>query len=808
MHETITRKRHEPALARYGNKRDFKATPEPAPAAPSPRNTGRAFVVHKHAARRLHFDLRLELDGVLKSWAVPKGPSLSPNDKRLAVEVEDHPLEYRNFQGIIPAGQYGAGSVEIWDAGEWKPDGEPHESLQKGTLKFHLNGKRLHGAWTLVRMKKRAHETSDNWLLIKERDSYAGPSAAIDAVETNGIKAPMPKSVSPQLAVKVAKVPHGENWIYEMKYDGYRIISFRQGTTVTLISRNGKDWTNRFGRIAAAVAALAAHEVVLDGEICYVKENGATSFQDLQDSIAHDSASRIFYFVFDILYKDGYDLRTLPLGKRKEILRNLLSDSTGSVRYADHVSEGSADHEAAGNSFLRNSCRMGLEGVVAKNRTAHYHSAREPEWQKIKCTLRQEMVIGGFTRPRGSRNGFGALLLGFWDAAHALRYAGKTGTGFTEASLKEIHAKLQARVSGVCPFTPKIRQQGAIWVRPDLVCEVQFAQITKDGRLRQAAFLGLREDKEAGSVTREQPEESGPAENRGRGAARVSGIAISHPSKIMEPHSRVTKLELARYLEAVSPEILRFAGNRLLSLVRCPDGSGQTCFFQKHRTKGVFSAVNVVSDGGEEFMYVSSREGLVELAQFDVMEIHGWGSRADAIESPDQIILDLDPGPGLPWKTIAGCARTVRDVVAEFGITSFVKTTGGKGLHVVVPVLPENDWAIVKNIAHAFALELAKRDPDRFTATISKAARGGKVFVDYLRNGRGATAIVPYSPRRRDGATVSMPVSWNDLESVHPSDFTVHSAASYLAKRAHDPWASFERSRKSLPLLKQSLGAK
>jgi len=807
MPETTTRKPREPRLARYKEKRDFKATPEPAGAAL--RKQGRAFVVHKHVARRLHFDLRLELDGVLKSWAVPKGPSLSPSDKRLAVEVEDHPLEYRHFQGIIPAGQYGAGSVEIWDAGEWEPIGEPHESLQKGTLKFHLNGNRLHGAWTLVRMKKRMRDKSNNWLLIKERDAYAGPPAAkssADAPETNGRRSPMPESVSPQLAVKVARVPQGENWIYEMKYDGYRIISFRKGKKVTLISRNGKDWTVRFGPIAAAVAALPAEESILDGEICYVKEDGVTSFQDLQDSIRSGSSSRIIYFVFDILYKNGYDLRTIPLRKRKEVLRELLGDSKGTVRYADHVESGARDRDAVGNAFLRNSCRMGLEGVVAKNGNARYHSARDEEWQKIKCTLRQEMVIGGFTRPRGSRAGFGALLLGFRDdATHKLRYAGKTGTGFSQASLKEISAKLFARVSRESPFTTGIPECRATWVIPDLVCEVQFAEITKDGRLRQASFLGLREDKEAHEVTREQPEATGPGEKQDRGRVEVSGIVISHPSKVMEPHSRVTKLELARYLEAVSPELLRFSGARLLSLVRCPDGSEKTCFFQKHRTKGVFSAVKVFVDAGEEFIYVSSTQGLVELAQFDVMEIHGWGSRVNALEFPDQIILDLDPGEGLPWKTIAGCARTVRDVVAEFGMKAFVKTTGGKGLHVVIPILPQNDWATVKNIAHAFALELAKRDPEHFTATISKSVRSGKVFVDYLRNGRGATAIVPYSPRRRDGATVSMPVSWDDLESVHPSDFTVHSAVGYLKKRAGDPWEQFERSRKSLPRRKATL---
>ena len=802
---------------RYKDKRDFTITPEPQ--GTSVHNTQRAFVVHKHAARRLHYDLRLQLDGVLKSWAVPKGPSTSPLDKRLAVEVEDHPLEYRTFEGVIPPGQYGAGRVDIWDNGEWEPIGDPRKSLRDGLLKFYLRGTKLIGQWTLVRMKKKKPTDKENWLLIKERDPVKVPVAEktfksdrqkkeVLTSKSEGVAARMPTDISPQLAQKTDTVPEGENWLYEIKYDGYRIIAYRNKKEVRLLSRNAKDWTKTFPAIANAILTLPVETAIFDGEICIVEKNGVTSFQDLQNSLSFGNIKNLplVYFAFDMLYKNGYDLRNLPLIKRKTILRQSLENSDGVIRFADQIEAKEAKDATIGSTCFETACSMGLEGIIAKDGTAPYTSGRKPLWQKIKCGHRQEMVIGGFTKPQGSRTGFGALLLGYHDGAtHELVYAGKTGTGFTDASLGKIHAQLLALVVKKSPFAQPVGERGVTWVRPELVCEVAFAQWTDEGKLRHASFLGLRKDKNAADIVKEESlnTEEKQTEKPAKGTAVVGGVTISHSSKVLERFSRMTKFDLAHYMNDLSDDLLRFAANRPLALVRCPEGTGKTCFFQKHKTKGVPpSEIKSITDSDEELLYIASKAGFIELAQFNVIEIHSWCSQIETIEFPDEIVLDLDPPPGMLWKTIVQSARVVRDLLEEFELVSFVKTTGGNGLHVVVPLLPQSSWDTVQNVTHAISLELQKRDPKRFTTNLSKAARGGKIFVDYLRNVRGATAIAPYSPRIRKNATVAMPVAWDDLDVITTLDFTVRSVPGLIKRRGagDDPWRSFEQSRKTLPL--------
>jgi bifunctional non-homologous end joining protein LigD len=863
-------------LATYAAKRDFAMTSEPP--ARVGKGEGHSFVVQKHAARRLHYDFRLELDGVLKSWAVPKGPSLSSGEKRLAVEVEDHPIDYRDFEGTIPKGEYGGGEVIVWDRGRWAPVGDPHEGLRKGHLRFVLEGEKLGGGFSLVRLKGRDREKRTNWLLLKSHDEYEkegkeaeiterAPSSVLTGrtlkelasastppppgmkdrkgrlrAATKKKTTTSPKAVlaqfEPQLATLVDRVPEAAGWLFEMKFDGYRALAIVDQGDVRLVSRNGLDWGDRFTAIAEALRHIRVKNAVLDGEICFLDDDGKTSFQRLQNALSEKDQSCLAYIVFDILYRDGEDLRERPLLERKKILATILAGERLPLKLSEHV-------EDSGTTIYEEACRMDLEGVMAKRADAPYRSGRTRTWLKIKCGKRQEFVIIGYTAPKGSRTGLGALVLAVREQRKkgALRFAGKVGTGFSAKSIASIHRKLErlARATPPVPDAPRMRD--VTWVEPEVVCEVRFTEWTNDGALRHPAFLGLREDKPATEVVRER-EEHVPTRKIARTAARLSqraqpapmpkaarkpsrarpdapkkertprapsrtrpeaepvvvrGVTITHADREVDEASGVTKGELARYYGAVADAILVYAKSRPLALVRCPSGQGKKCFFQKHAMPGMGDLIRRATVGEHEVIYISKAAGILELAQFGVIELHGWGSRLPAADKPNWIVLDLDPDEALPYGRVVEAALEAREVLRSIGLASWVKTTGGKGLHVVAPVRPRHGWDVVKRLARAVAEDFVRRSPDAFTATPSKAARRGKIFVDHLRNGEGATAVLPYSARARENVTVAMPIAWEDLRRVHPKDFTVRTAPGLVARRRRDPWALLLETKQSLP---------
>jgi bifunctional non-homologous end joining protein LigD len=838
-------------LAAYATKRDFSVTPEPRAGVAA--DEGHAFVVQKHAARRLHYDFRLELDGVLKSWAVPRGPSLSPSDKRLAVEVEDHPVDYRDFEGTIPKGQYGGGEVIVWDRGVWTPVGDPHEGLRKGHLRFVLAGEKLAGEFSLVRMKTRDREKRTSWLLLKSRDEHVREGDEAEITErapgsvltgrtiedvAAGVKAgekkAQPRKVGatkspdfaqkpqrsaktakkmslrslrssrfePQLATLVDQVPAGAGWLFEMKLDGYRALAVVEGGEVRLTSRKGQDWSERFSVIAEALRHLRVKDAVLDGEVCLLDDEGRTSFQGLQNALSAKDQSRLAYIVFDLLYRDGEDLRGRPLVERKEILATLLAGERLPLRLSEHLAgDGEAIHAQA--------CRLGVEGIMAKRADAPYASGRTRSWLKIKCGARQELVILGFTAPRGARSGLGALVLGVRGPTGrgALRYVGKVGTGFTAESLADLQRRLQplARATPPVPDAPRVR--GVTWVEPELVCEVGFTEWTQDGALRHPTFMGLREDKPAADVVRER-EEHVSTPKVVRAAARKAGapgpvmvrkVTITHADRVVDEASGVTKGDLARYYDAVAGLLLPYAKRRPLAIVRCPGGKDQKCFFQKHVMPGMGEAILSAQVGDQGVLYVSSAKGILELAQFGAVELHGWGSHLPAADRPDWIVLDLDPDEALPWGRVVEAALEAREVLRSIGLASWVKTTGGKGLHVVAPFRPKHGWDVVKRFAHVIAEDFERRAPEVFTSAASKAARPGKIFVDYLRNGEGATAVLPYSARARAQVPVALPVAWDDLRNVHPGELTVRTVPGLVARRRKDPWADFFTAEQSLP---------
>jgi bifunctional non-homologous end joining protein LigD len=870
-------------LERYNEMRDFGVTAEP-PGDVGRSRSGHSFVVQKHAARRLHYDFRLEHEGVLKSWAVPKGPSLSPKDRRLAVQTEDHPVDYRDFEGTIPEGEYGGGPVIVWDRGEWTPVGDPDEGLRKGRLEFVLEGGKLHGRFMLVRLAddgrargrggKKNGGAKTSWLLMKRTDEHvregrqaeivtAMPESVLTgrtiedvaagvpavprrsnatksrakrtkaskagatktraaegqkaprAAPARGAKVPAFSSIAPALALLVDDVPTGEAWVYELKYDGYRAIATLDGGEVRIATRSGKDWTDSFPEVAAALSHVRARNAVFDGEIAHVLEDGRTDFQHLQNALSFGDRQRLVYFVFDLLFYDGVDLRGEPLTFRKNKLRTILAGEKPPLRMGDHVT-------GNGEAFLHEACRIGLEGIIAKRADAPYRSGRGRDWLKIKCQRRQELVIAGYTLPKGSRKGLGALLLAVCEGG-AFRYAGKVGTGFTEASLAKLHRALTSRVVEEPPVVGAPPMRDAVWVRPELVCQVRFTEWTRDGVLRHPAFEGLREDKNPREVVRETSSPTATAlrgQTSDRAAKKttakkttakkttakrdekvtVAGVAISHPDRVLDPASGIRKQDLARYHEAVVDWLLPFAKKRPLMLVRCTDaitggfpqrrGRSQraSCFVQKHSGRGLLENIGRAEIEGEEVLYVTKPRDVIELAQLSTVEIHGWGSRLPRWDRPDWVVFDLDPDEGLSFARVVEAAREVKDELSRLGLESFVKTTGGKGLHVVVPLTPKHDWTLIRAFAEAIAEGLVRRAPDRYVATMSKAKRAGKIFVDWFRNGKGATAILPYSPRAREGATVALPIAWRDLGSVDPRELTVLTVPALLARRRSDPW--------------------
>jgi len=753
------------SLETYREKRHFAKTPEPRGRAS--RAKGFSFVVQKHAASRLHYDFRLELDGVLLSWAVPKGPSLDPRDKRLAMQVEDHPLEYGGFEGTIPAGEYGAGTVMVWDRGTWEPEGDPREAYARGRLTFTLHGDKLRGKWHLVRTAADASGRK-RWLLFKgadeearrgdgaiveERSESAKTGRSLDEIaageDTWQSNRDPPEGegarfVAPELATLVDAPPAGDAWLHEIKLDGYRILARLARGKVMLWSRNGNDWTARMPQIERAVAALGAKSALLDGEVVALREDGVSDFQRLQNVLGSADAD-LTYFVFDLLELDGRDLRGEPLEARKKELARLLSKDSR-VRLSEHV-------VGDGPEFFANACRMGLEGIVSKRRDAPYRSGRGRDWLKVKCIQRQELVVVGWTDPKSSRAHFGALLLAARRGGE-LAYVGKVGTGFSEASLAELAPRLERLARPTSPLSHPPRERRVHWVEPKLVAEVSYGSVTKDGILRHSSFHGLREDKPARDVVLER--------------------RVTNADKVLYPDCGVTKGEVASYLERVCPWILPHVAGRPLMLVRCPNGIGR-CFVQKH------------ADGKD--IAVGDPDGLVGLAQSGALEIHTSGAHASDPDHPDLLVLDLDPDESLAWKDVVAGARIVRDELVSLGVEPFVKTTGGKGLHVCWAVNGELDWDEAKAMTREIAERIVRAHPTRFVATMSKARRKGKIYIDYLRNGRGATFVAPYSPRARPGAPVAMPLAWDELTGrTRPGRFTVRTAMQRLDALEADPW--------------------
>lgn len=819
-------------LEEYHRKRDFAATPEPAgevgpsPDAEAPPTAAPlTFVIHKHAARALHYDLRLEVGGVYASWAVPKGPSLDTHDKHLAVHVEDHPLEYGSFEGTIPAGEYGGGTVMVWDRGTWEPAGDPAAGIEKGDFKFVLHGTKLNGQWVLVRMRPRPGDKRENWLLIKERDEFVRPRDAYDVLATepdsaatgrtmdeiaadgsaNGqataaappvADAPFPVGLPFQLATLVDESPEGEEWIHEVKYDGYRLHIALQGGAARVFTRNGADWTARFPELACAVEALPATSALLDGEAAVLDGEGRSDFGLLQEALASGTPGAVRFEVFDLLYLNGFDLRAETLLRRKDLLAALLdgAPAVGPLLMVEHFVGGGPEHHAA-------TCELLLEGSVSKRGDRPWVPGRTRDWVKAKCLARQEFVIGGWTDPAGTREGFGALLVGVHDEAGSLRYAGRVGTGFTARTLADLLARLTGLSADEPPFTEPPRATHVHWVRPELVAEVTFREWTHGGHLRQASFKGLREDKHPGDVAREVA----PKPRAAPTPVTVRGISITNPDRVLEP-AGITKLELARYHDSVAGAMLPHITNRPLTIVRCPHGAtgAPGCFYQKHPESrawpDVFGTVEIVDRAGPAtYFFVKDAAGLVALAQLGTLEIHAWNSLAADPEHPDRIVFDLDPGPNVTFAQVAEAARTVRDALEAVGLGAFAKTTGGRGLHVVTPIVPERGYEEIRAFAHGVVELLARELPGQFTGVMSKEKRTGKVFVDYLRNAHGATAVAAFSTRARAGGYVSVPVTWDELaEGTDPATFDIHSVPARLAALTADPWADYESARRAI----------
>jgi len=861
-------------LGEYRRKRDFKRTPEPAgEVAAEPRAESRAFVVQKHRASRLHYDFRLELEGVLKSWAIPKGPSLDPADKRLAMHVEDHPLEYGDFEGIIPKGQYGGGTVLLWDRGTWEPVGDPHKSYRAGSMKFRLHGQKLRGGFALVKIggRRQARDEDRSWLLIKERDAEAESSGSAPIVESQPAsvasgrsieqiaaaedrvwhsnrdgddakataspievpgarQAALPKFVQPELATLVERPPEGDSWLHELKHDGYRMLARLDHRRTQLWSRNARDWTESFPDVAAAVARLPAEQAILDGEGTVLLPDGTSSFQALQNFMSGAGDGRLAYMIFDLLYLDGRDLTGARLEDRKAALARLLgsaNDKAAVLRYSDHV-------VGSGAEFLEQACRLGLEGIVSKRRDAPYRGTRGGDWLKIKCLAQQEIVIGGYTEPEGSRVGIGALLGGVYEDGR-LVYVGKIGTGFDTRTLRDLKARLTRLTQKTNPFTA--RPPGAArthWVKPELVAQVKFSEWTSDGKLRQPAFQGLRDDKPATAVVRERPSRvvreraskvdrerpsKGVRERRSKvendrkqpaappaapGDPTVAGVRLTHADRVLYPQLGTTKLDLARFYESIADWIIPHLKDRPTTLVRCPEGVDKACFYQKHTGYWAPESLRRVRIQEKrkvgEYLVVDSLASLIGLVQIGILEIHTWNSVVARLEQPDRVVFDLDPGPGVEWAQVIDCARLIRDELEALKLASFVKTTGGKGLHVVAPIAPGPSWDETAEFSRVVAESTVRANPRRYVARMAKSERRGKIFIDYLRNVRGATSVAAYSTRAKPEATVSVPLAWDELSPrITSGHFTLANLRTRLDGLKADPWAAYWKTRQKLP---------
>ncbi len=847
-------------LSEYNRRRDFTRTREPRGTVAQGRQGRKRFLVQKHDATRLHFDFRLEWEGVLKSWAVTRGPSLNPEDKRLAVRTEDHPLAYGDFEGTIPEGEYGGGTVMLWDTGWWEPEGDPTEGLKKGKLSFRLYGSRMQGGWALVRMRPQGGEKRENWLLVKQGDDAAsedGDTLVEDqvtsirtgrtmeeiaygkgegkarvwhsnrstaanlkagAIAESGERhrrrsrsfAKAPGFRPPQLATLVTKAPAGDDWLSEVKFDGYRLICAVGGDGARCYTRNGLDWTGKFPAIASALAELDCKSALIDGEVVALSQEGS-NFSALQKALKTGASTRLY--AFDLIELDGKDLSRKPLVARKAKLKTLLDTLgvTATVQYSEHVRGNSAHVLAA-------MCRAGQEGIIAKEANAAYRSGRTRSWLKVKCTKRQEFVIGGYTPSSKRGRPFASLLVGTFENGK-LVYRGGVGTGFTGKTLEELAALFARRRRPTPPFdaVPRERSRDGVWLKPDLVAEVDFAEFTDDGHIRHGSFQGLREDKEAKAVKLETPNPTTAKTKTGtskppatksarrtpKGEDEVLGIRISNPDRILFQGQGISKIDLARYYAVVAERMLPLTADHPLSLVRCPQGRQRKCFYQKHASDGFPNDIREVpieeaSGETKNYMYLHEAKGLVAAVQMGTLEFHIWGSTIDKLEQPDRLVFDLDPDPSVAFAMVKHAAAALRDELDGIGVASFALVTGGKGVHVVVPLVRRAAWDEAKRFAKAIAQRFADRDPDQFVATMSKAKRKGRIFIDWLRNERGATVIAPYSTRAREGGPIATPVGWDELEALDAANTFQMTDILERIESDTDPWREFGKSRQSL----------
>ncbi|MFJ4249975.1 DNA ligase D [Pseudomonas sp. NPDC089741] len=849
----------------YNRMRDFSATSEPAAVkrsgSKSAKDHALQFCIQKHDASHLHYDFRLELDGALKSWAVPKGPSLDPKVKRLAVHVEDHPLDYATFEGSIPEGHYGAGDVIVWDRGVWIPQEDPHKAYAKGKLKFELQGEKLGGIWNLVRTHMPGKK--EQWFLIKHQDSAARPQDDYDVLvaEPNSVlsertivgkpklaaeqskpakqvpakprkqasgkltgahKAKLPAQLKPELATLVDSAPQGQ-WSYEIKFDGYRIMARIDHDQVQLFTRNGHDWTHKLPQQAEALAALGLESAWLDGEMVVANEHGVPDFQALQNAFEVGRSANILYYLFDLPYLNGVDLREVPVEERRAALATILGTQKNPLlRFSEAFDE-------TPDALLNSACQMQMEGLIGKRLGSPYVSRRSSDWIKLKCKHRQEFVVVGYTEPKGSRSAFGALLLGLHDRdSGELRYAGKVGTGFNEATLKSILAKLkplQAKTAAVVNPPSGFEAKGVHWLKPKLLAEVAFAEMTKDGSVRHAVFHGLRDDKPAKDITEERakpvktsekkttakkPAKEAPAKQASTAdtsnAPSQLGVAsgkvrITHPDRVIDAVSGTTKMQLAEYYASVAEWILPQLKERPVALVRAPDGIGGELFFQKNAERLAIPGITTLDKDvtGQPVMLINNAEALIGAVQMSTVELHTWNATTVDLDKPDRFVLDLDPDPALPWKSMVEATALTLTVLDELGLKAFLKTSGGKGIHLVVPITRKLGWDEVKDFSHAIVSHMAKLLPERISAVSGPKNRVGRIFIDYLRNGLGATTICAYSARTREGLPVSVPLFREEVAEIKGGNqWNVHNVHERLAEVGDEPWADMKKTRQSI----------
>ncbi|PBP42442.1 DNA ligase D [Pseudomonas syringae] len=858
----------------YTRKRNFAITSEPAESKRKGKGKSQpgalGFVIQKHDARNLHYDFRLELEGTLKSWAVPKGPSLDPTQKRLAVHVEDHPLDYAGFEGSIPQGQYGGGDVIVWDRGVWQPHGDPQKTYAEGKLKFTLVGEKLSGDWALVRTRLKGSGSKEQWLLIKEKDDIARPAAEYDITQeqpqsvisgahvgeerstpkksaasaangkakasTSKSKAPkpaakptrrkaksaFPDTLSPQLATLVEAPPAGD-WLYEIKFDGYRMLTRIEGDDVRLFTRNGHDWTERLPELVKALKGMKLRDSWFDGEVVVLDEQGLPDFQGLQNAFDAGNSKDILYYLFDMPFLSAEDLREVPLEQRRDALKHVVdAQKSRLLRYSDAFQAGHQD-------IVASAAAMGLEGVIGKRAGSAYVSKRNADWIKLKCRLRQEFVVVGYTAPQGSRSAFGALLLAVNAGEDGLVYAGRVGTGFTEVSLEQLHKQLKKLQRKDSPLAKKLsasQARGVQWVEPKLVCETEFAQWTREGIVRQAAFVGLRNDKPAKDVVREDAQPAKVAsqtptktaapqarKKAAQGKVDVAGTGVSHPDRIIDSKTGTSKIELAQFYESIADWILPYLNKRPVALLRCPEGIDGEQFFQKHAEHLAIPHIRqldrALDPGHAALMEIDSLPALIGAAQMGAIELHTWGATRDRIETPDHFVLDLDPDPALPWRSMIEATQMVLAVLEELGLEAFLKTSGGKGMHIIVPLARQADWDTVKAFAKAIAEFASRQLPERFTATMGPKNRVGKIFIDYLRNSRGGSTVTAYSVRARPGLPVSVPIALDELAGLKSSaQWDITNLEQRLKRLKDDPWAGYSNRRKITQKMWKQLGAK